>query len=194
LVAEIGKQDGITFTYTSFLFPDYSLEDHWKEGKVKAEIEKGGYDFVVAQQGPSALPESQVLMLEYAKRFTEVCNKNRSKLALYMVWPSKARSFDMDNVINSYTKAAGKTGSLLCPAGLAWKNAWIADSTLLLYSPDNFHPALTGSVVAAFTIYGSLADKNNFDFVKHSNCSWKDEITSERLGILKKAVLKAMGK
>lgn len=57
LVKEMAKQDNVTIISTSFLFPDYSLEDHWNEGRVKAEIDKGGYDFVIAQQGPSALTE-----------------------------------------------------------------------------------------------------------------------------------------
>ena len=191
MIKEIGKQDNVTITYTSFLFPDYSLEDHWNEGNVKAEIEKGGYDFVIAQQGPSALPESQVLLLDYTKRFAELCNKNKSKLALYMVWPSKARSFDLDNVISSYTNAAAKTSSLLCPAGSAWKKAWEAESSLPLYSPDNFHPSVTGSVLAALTIYKVLADKMNYDFIQYDNCSWKDEVSKERLEILKQAALKA---
>jgi hypothetical protein len=191
LVKEMAKQDGITITSISFLSPDYSLEDHWNEGRVKAEIEKGGYDFVVAQQGPSALTESQILLGDYTKRFAEVCHNNRSKLALYMVWPSKTRSFDLDNVINSYTNAAAKTSSLLCPAGLAWKHAWAADTSLPLYSPDNFHPAITGSVLAALTIYGVIADKMNYDFIQYNNCSWKNEISKERLEILKKAALTA---
>jgi hypothetical protein len=192
LLSEIGRQDESAITYTSFLFPDYSLEDHWNEGKVKAEIEKGGYDFVVAQQGPSALPESQSLLLEYATRFAEVCRKNKSKLALYMVWPSKARSFDMDNVISSYTKTAEKTSSLLCPAGLGWKYAWQSDPELPLYSADNFHPGITGSVLAALIIYGSLTHKNNFDFIHYDNCTWKSEIPEDRFVILKQAALKAM--
>lgn len=194
LIKEIAKQDGITVSYTSFLYPDYSLEDHWNEGKVKAEIEKEAYDFVLAQQGPSALRESQVLLIDYASRFSEVCKKNNSKLALYMVWPSKARSFDLDNVINSYTKAAQHTRSILCPAGLAWKNAWAVDSLLALYSPDNFHPSLSGSVLAALTIYGCLENKNDFDFIKLQNCSWKDEMSEIRLEVFKRAALNALHK
>lgn len=194
MIAEIAEQDSTTISYTTFLYPDYSLEDHWNEGKVKAEIEKGGYDFVIAQQGPSALPESQVLLLEYASRFAEVCKKNDSKLALYMVWPSKARSFDLDNVIRSYTNAAEKIASLLCPAGLAWKQAWAVDSSLQLYSADNFHPSVTGSVLAAITIYGLLAGKNDYNFINYSNCTWKNDISEASLDLLKQAALKAIHK
>jgi hypothetical protein len=194
MISEIGKQDGAVITYTSFLYPDYSLEDHWNDGKVKSEIEKGGYDFVVAQQGPSALPESQILLIDYAKRFAEVCRNNKSKFVLYMVWPSKARSFDLDNVIKSYANAASQTQAILCPAGLAWKYAWQADSALSLYSADNFHPSVIGSVLAALTIYGAVAEKKEFDFIKEEKCSWKNDISKAQSGVLKRAALKAMNK
>lgn len=91
LVQEMGKHDSVSIEYTTFLFPNYSLEDHWNEGKVQKEIETGRYDFVVAQQGPSALPESQVLLLEYTQRLAEVCKKNNTSMAIYMVWPSSTR-------------------------------------------------------------------------------------------------------
>lgn len=194
LVKELGIREGLTIEYTELLFPNYSLEDHWNDGKVQKEIQKGTYDFVVAQQGPSALPESQVLLLDYTTRLADQCRKANSKLALYMVWPSADRSFDLDNVILSYTNAAKSTQSLICPAGLAWKNAWNIDSALPLYSPDDFHPSLTGSVLAAITIYATLTDKSNLDFIQHKDMSWKGEVSESRLGIMKQATLKALGK
>ena len=194
LVKEIGLKDGIAITYSSLLFPNYSLEDHWNDGKVQKELQKGIYDIVIAQQGPSALPESQVLLLDYTTRFANVCKQNKCKLALYMVWPSANRSFDLDNVILSYTNAANATQSLLCPAGLAWKNAWKVNSALPLYSEDGFHPSMMGSVVAAMTIYSALRDKVTLDFILHSEMSWKNEVSEDQLIILKQAALKAIGK
>ncbi len=38
--------------------PDYSLEDHWQERDARRAVARG-WDFVVLQQGPSALPESR---------------------------------------------------------------------------------------------------------------------------------------
>ncbi len=194
LIKELGLKDGITITYSSLLFPNYSLEDHWNEGKVQKELQKGIYDFVIAQQGPSALPESQVLLLDYTTRLANACKQNKCKLALYMVWPSATRSFDLDNVIVSYTNAATSTQSLLCPAGLAWKHAWNADSTLPLYSADNFHPSMMGSALAAITIYAALQDKSTLDFIHYPEMSWKDEVSEDKLIILKQAALKALGK
>ncbi len=194
LIDQIADLDSTTINYSSFLYPDYSLEDHWNEGKVKAQIEKEDYDFVIAQQGPSALQESQVLLMDYAGKFAELCNKNKSKLVLYMVWPSASRLFDLDNVIYSYTNAARKTSALLCPAGLAWKNAWAGDSTLALYAFDNFHPSMTGSLLAALTIYGVLAEKKDFKFLKYDNWPWKNTMSEKTLTVLSQAALKAINK
>ena len=194
LVQEMGKYDNVNIEYSAFLFPNYSLEDHWNEGKVQKEIEKGHYDFVVAQQGPSALPESQVLLLEYARRLAEVCRKNNVPMALYMVWPSSSRFFDLDNIIDSYTQAAKQTQSMLCPAGLAWKYAWQSTPSLPLYGNDNFHPSMTGSVLAAFTVYGTLTNKTNFDFLTTAKSPWSNEISEKNLELLKQAALKAMTK
>ena len=193
LLKELGDQDSIKIVYKTFLLPNYALEDHLNKGKVQQEIDTGEYDFVIAQQGPSALPESQVLLLNGATLFANICKKNtKTKLALYMVWPSRSRSFDLDNVIYSYTQAAEKTESLLCPAGLAWKYAWQMDAELPLYGFDNFHPSLTGSVLAALTIYGALRNKKAFKFIQYSQFSWKSEIPEAKFEILKQVALKAL--
>lgn len=192
LVAGIAKQDSVDITYTSFTFPDYSLEDQWNEGKVEAALETGHYDFMIAQQGPSAMPESQTLLLEYAARFQAVCKKYNTKLLLYMVWPSKARSFDLNGVIISYTKAATQTGALLAPAGRAWRIAWDTDAALPLYGPDNFHPSITGSLLAALTIYAAISGKANLDFIKQAGQSWENEVTASQFLLLKKAALQSI--
>ena len=192
IVKELAKQDGLDIKYSSLSLPDHSLEDHWNAGKLQKQLDKEKYDFLIAQQGPSALPESQVLLLEYTKKIRELCDSRKTKLALYMVWPSKSRSFDLDNVIYSYTHAAKETGSLLCPAGLAWKNAWALDSSLALYGADNFHPGITGTVLAALTIYGAITGKSNFYFISHNSISWNENISKKQLDILKKAAIAAL--
>jgi len=193
LVKEIGAQSGKLIALDNVLRGNYSLEDHWEDGIFQKMMDDGHYDFVVAQQGPSALPESQVLLLTYATRMANLCKEKNAKLAMYMVWPSQERSFDHDNVIYSYTQAALKTESLLCPAGLAWKYAWEADPSLALYASDLFHPSLAGSVLAALTIYGGLTGVSNFDFIKLDETSWgKGAITSDIFSKLKLAAGKAL--
>src|SRR6185295_7619357 len=104
------------------------LEDHWARGDAQRAIAEGGWFAVVLQQGPSALPESQVLLREYTKRFDAVIRKTGAKTALYMVWPSQARFQDFDGVSASYTVAAADVRGLLLPAGDAWRAAWKRDA------------------------------------------------------------------
>ena len=191
---EIAAQDGQKITHKSITLPDYAFEDHLNDGVVQPEIKKGGYDFVIGQQGPSALPSSQAILLRDAALLADLCKQSGSRFALYMVWPSSARAFDLDNVIFSYSNAAAKTGALLCPAGLAWKNAWGADTLMPLYSADGFHPSLVGSVLAALTVYGAVKEKGNFNFIRYDKCSWRKEISQEQLETLKAAALKSLGK
>jgi hypothetical protein len=109
-----------------------------------------------------------------------------------MVWPSKDRAFDHDNVISSYQKAAMQTGSLICPAGKAWKLAWSYDRALPLYSSDNFHPGIMGSLLAALTIYGTLQEKKDFEYLKNKDVSWKKNISDGDFSLLTKAALESL--
>jgi len=135
--------------------PDYSLEDHWNEREARTAIGRG-WDVVVLQQGPSALPESRRLLIAYAKRFDAEIRKAGARPALYMVWPSLARRGDFPGVSQSYAAAAKEVNGLLLPAGEAWRAAWAADPKLPLYGPDGLHPSVAGTYLAALVIYGQL--------------------------------------
>ena len=132
--------------------PDYSLEDHWNERDARRAIARG-WDFVVLQQGPSALPESRVLLVDYTKRFDAEIRKAGARTALYMVWPSRSRRGDFEGVSQSYRAAAKAVGGLLLPAGDAWRSAWAIDEGLALYSPDGLHPSNAGTYFAAVVTY-----------------------------------------
>lgn len=189
LVKEIGELDGKRMICDMIALPDYSLEDHWNDGNAAAAIQTGQYDYVIFQQGPSALPESQVLLKTYAKKFSKVCNDAHTSMALFMVWPSKARAFDFENVLKSYANAATETGSVLCPAGLAWLNVWQVNQQVPLYGPDSFHPGIDGSVLAAMTIYWSLQKNTTLDFLNYTECSWKKVVSKDIHSLFQSVVM-----
>jgi hypothetical protein len=135
---------------------NFSLEDHWAEGEAARAIARGGWSFVVLQQGPSALPESQQQLRIWTKRFDAAIRRAGARTALYMVWPSNARRGDFDGVRASYAAAAKDVGGVLIPAGEAWRAAWRRDPSMPLYGPDGFHPSRTGSYLAALTIVQAL--------------------------------------
>jgi hypothetical protein len=187
IVAEIATMDGVRLGYTSLTAGNYSLDDHWADGTIQAALAKDKYDILIAQQGPSALPESQVLLRESSVRIANECRAHDTMFGLYMVWPALARDFDRDNSIASYTNAADAAGGLLCPAGLAWKLAWQTDRSIPFYGPDNFHPSFQGSFMAAMVIYAAIKNKKDLDFV-----SKPAGIPDAHFSIMKRAAIDAL--
>jgi hypothetical protein len=158
IVEALGRAKGSqTVEATAVTANNFSLEDHWNQGNARAAITEGRWSVVVLQQGPSALPESRALLRTYAKRFAAEARKAGARTALYMVWPSKTRTRDFDDVRESYTLAARDVDGILLPAGDVWREAWRRDPSLALYADDGFHPSPLGSYVAALTVWRGLS-------------------------------------
>jgi hypothetical protein len=160
LVGALGASRGLEIVSRVVAFGNYSLEDHWNRGDASRAIAEGGWSIVVLQQGPSALPESQVLLRAYTRRFDQQINRIGARTALYMVWPAADRRTDFDGVIRSYAAAAREVGGLLLPVGEAWRTAWRRDEQLELYSADGFHPSPLGAYLAALVIYQQLSGRS----------------------------------
>jgi hypothetical protein len=137
-------------------FPNFALEDHWAQGEALTAIRRGGWDHVIMQQGPSALPESRVNLIFWAKKLAEEIRMIDAVPGMYTVWPSSDRSGDFPRVVESYQMAADSIGGPAFPAGAAWLAAWEVESGLALYGGDGFHPSPRGSYLAAITIFGRL--------------------------------------
>ncbi|MEJ7812671.1 MAG: hypothetical protein WKG32_19820 [Gemmatimonadaceae bacterium] len=134
---------------SSVAFPDYGLEEHWLEGTAQDSIAKGGWSVVVLQQGPSALPESRVLLRDYANRFAAEIRRAGGRPALYAPWPMESRQFDFAASAESYALAAADVGGMLFPVSQAWVAAWRRDAALQLYEVDGLHASARGSYLAA---------------------------------------------
>ena len=156
ILESMGQASGARIECTVVARPGFSLEDHWADGQARRAIARGGWSFVILQQGPSALPESRVLLDEYVRRFDGEIRAVRARTAVYMVWPSRDRLSDFGGVSRSYTGAADLVHGVLLPAGDAWRAAWRRDPGLALYGPDGFHPSPLGSFLAALTMFHRL--------------------------------------
>jgi hypothetical protein len=158
-VEALGRAAGVEMQCAAVAKPNFSLEDHWNDGEARRAIARGGWSYVVLQQGPSALPESRVLLDAYARRFDEQIRRVKARPALFMVWPSEARRRDFDGVSRSYAGAATLIGGELFPVGEAWRAAWRRDPVLGLYGRDGFHPSPLGSTLAALVIVNRLTGR-----------------------------------
>ena len=159
MVQQLGASNSARpVTVATVAFGDYSLEDHWNRGDALAAIRQGGWDLVVLQQGPSALPESRANLIEWTGRFAGEIRKVGARPAVYMVWPGLGRQEAWDSVTDSYAAAAAAAHAVLFPAGEALRSAHAADAGLPLFDADGFHPLPLGSFGVALVIYAVAAD------------------------------------
>lgn len=159
LVQQLGASNSARpVVVTSVAFGGYSLEDHWNQGAALAAIRQGGWDLVVMQQGPSALPESRTNLVEWTGRFAVEIRKVGARPAVYMVWPPLDSESDWDAVTASYAAAAAAANAVLFPAGEALRSAYHANPGMPLFDTDGFHPAPLGSEGVALVIYAVAAN------------------------------------
>ncbi len=159
LVEQLSETGDVRVRTSSVTRNDFSLDDHWAQGDAVRAITRGGWAYVVLQQGPSALPASRVQLRAATKQFDEVIRQAGARTALYMVWPSETRARDFDAVRESYALAARDVGGVFLPAGEAWRAAWRRDPQLPLYASDRFHPTVQGSYAAALVIAQRLTGR-----------------------------------
>jgi len=158
-IAQLALSAGLPACYCyQIAYPDFSLEDHWYLREAVNALQDESWDFVVMQQGPSALATSRANLIQWTQEFGLLIDDNGAQAVMYGVWPQETRSFDFPNVTTSYRLAAESIGGLLAPAGEAWQWAWAADSTLPLYAADDFHPSNMGTYLAALTLFERLYD------------------------------------
>ncbi len=192
-LAEASQQK--RFIYKTIVMPNFSLEDHWNQGDAQKAIAKDKWDVVVLQQGPSGLPESRQMLLDYTRRFAKAIRAVGAKPALYQVWPSAARFNDFPRVLESYKLAAEDVNGLLLPVGAAWRAAWNREAKLALYAEDQFHPSALGSYLAALVMYEKLLGKSLLGLPAtlklRSKTLAKIELSKEQADLLQAAALEA---
>lgn len=139
--------------------PDMALVDHLANGAARREIEKGGWEWVVLQQGPSSVEVNRDTLRIATKAFADIIAPLNAKPALFSAWPTISRPQDFPRAIESYTLAASDVNGLLLPVAAAWLGAWSRDPAIPLYS-DGLHPSIQGAYLTAAVIYGRLLGKS----------------------------------
>jgi hypothetical protein len=157
-VQHLGQSDpNRAVVVSSVAVGGFSLEDHWSRSDAQQAIASARWDLVVLQQGPSALPESRALLIDYATRFAGEIRKVGGRPAMYMVWPGLDREAEWGAVSASYAAAAEAVDGLLFPAGEALRAVRAAAPSIPLFEADGFHPSMAGTYGAALVIYARAA-------------------------------------
>lgn len=141
--------------------PNYGLIDHLdRNSGAEAAIRRGGWDYVVLQQGPSTLPVNRDSLVLWTERFNPIIRSVGARPALFMVWPPTGQAGGFTAVRESYQAAAAAVDGLFLPAGAAWQDALAQDPSLPLYGPDGFHPGPVGTWLAAITMYEEFTGRD----------------------------------
>ena len=156
-VAQLASSMSETIVVASVARPNLALIDHLNgESDAVEVIQKGEWDYVVLQQGPSSLDLSRDTLILATRLLDPYIRAAGGRSALLMVWPESSRFEFFDDVRVSYQLAAQEVDGLFLPAGEAWLRAWAVDSQLQLYGPDGYHPSALGTYLAALVVYEGI--------------------------------------
>jgi hypothetical protein len=162
-VAALAESADVTVHVASAAGPNLALIDHVEGsgGNALELIGQGGWNYVVLQQGPSALSLSRDTLLLATRLLNMHVEAVGARSALFMVWPESSRFAVFDDVRDSYRAAADDIGGLFLPAGEAWRAAWSIDPQLPLYGADGYHPSELGTYLAALVIYEGITGSDS---------------------------------
>lgn len=183
MLAAIAQQDGNDrYRTSSVAFPNYSLEDHWYDGRAARPLLSGEWEYVVMQQGPSAQPASQEHLAYWSQQFAALIRGAGAQPVLYQVWPHVSRPDDFPLVREAYGFAAAAVNGVLAPAGAAWVAARASDNQLSFYDADGTHANGLGAYVAALAIYAGVSGRDPMQLpARIPNASGIDESTVRKL-------------
>ena len=176
----------------------YRLDDHATNATTLNKISSANWDYVVLQaqsQEPSFSPGQvaaqtkpyAVILNDYIKS-----NNSCSKTMFFMTWGRE--NGDASNCANyaplctyegmqgrlreSYLEMTVENNADCAPVGVAWKKVREDFPAINLYSPDESHPSIYGSYLAACVFYSSMYHKTS---VGNTYWSTLDSLTAYRL-------------
>jgi hypothetical protein len=159
IVQALGDAIGDSILVETVSAPNVALIDHWNDGAAVAAIRRGGWDWVVLQQGPSSVEVNRDTLRLATGLFAAEIKKIGARPALFSAWPQAVRQQDFPRAIESYRLAAEDVDGVLLPVASAWLAAWQRLPSVELYS-DGLHPSLEGAYLSALVIYSALRDKS----------------------------------
>jgi hypothetical protein len=137
--------------------PNLALIDHTNGATdAIAQIDRRGWTFVLLQQGPTPAGVCRDTLIIAAMRLAPHIRAAGARAALFLPWTRQGYPKALEFASQSAERAARAVGGIVAPVGIAWKSALDADRDTPLYGGDGYHPAPTGSLLAALTIYDRM--------------------------------------
>lgn len=178
-VYDLALSKGDSISYTTQAIGGASAMSLWNTSTVTASIAQGGWDYVVIQcqsQEPAFSP-SQVATdtYPYVKKLDSLVQVTNTcaETMFFMTWGRKngdaanAPFYPLigtyegmqSRLRESYLMFAQDFTASVSPVGVAWKNVRTQYPSIELYNPDESHPSIYGTYLAACVFYSSIFHK-----------------------------------
>ncbi len=154
-VQALAAARGVAIETTMRAEPDYSLLDHLRSRRFAAALEEP-WDWVVLQQGPSALPESRRELIDAARLIAARFKDKPTRLALMSAWPAQRNVAMSPQAEASYRDAATAIDACVLPVAAAWRILRAHANAPSLYQRDRLHPTSIGTLLSAMTVMRGL--------------------------------------
>lgn len=177
MIADLALSTGDVLIYDSHLIGGYTLEDHSTDPTSLNKILSGNWDYIVLQE-QSQRP-AFINPVGFMGGFMELknyiaSNKPCAQITSFMTWghqngdtqncpanPAVCTYIGMQNLITErYMEFSDFFESEVTPVGAVWKYMREHYPAINLYQPDESHPSLAGSYLAACCFYTSLFRKD----------------------------------
>lgn len=147
----------------SYFRPDgvssYSIVD---EHEIRQNSPEKRFDVVVMADCSRCPihPKLTGLFHESVRRHSETVRQHGAKPVLMMTWANARKPETTAPLAEQYTLAGNESQALVVPAGLAFAKARAKRPSIILQQNDNSHPTLSGTYLAACTLYAALYGKS----------------------------------
>jgi hypothetical protein len=161
MVAKVAEAADDSVRVAMVAGPNLAVIDHVNGASdAVGEIARGGWSFVVLQQGPTPAGVCRDTLVIAAMRLAPRIRRVEARAALFLPWARRQYPQSLEAAGQSAGLAARAVGGAVVPIGIAWRDALRADATLPLYGGDGYHPAPAGTLLAALTLYDRLLGRD----------------------------------
>lgn len=180
LIYNVARANGDTLAYDANTIGGYSFNNHFNNALSISKIKAQPWDYVIlqAQSQEPSFSDQQVInqTYPYAIKLDSVIkeNSNCTHTVFYETWgrkqgdqlncpnyPPVCTYLGMQARLKKWYKTfADSTDGIMAPVGEGFRASIAANPTLELYDPDQSHPSMAGSYLAACIFYEILFQRS----------------------------------
>jgi hypothetical protein len=160
LVAQLATARGKSLEHRLISAGGASLRAHWNAGLALKAIQDDRYDFVILQEQSTLPVKNAGRMHENIRLFDEAIRGAGSKTVLYMTWARRNAPESQQAITDAYVSIGRELGATVVPVGAVWQRFLRDHDQPVLHDPDNSHPTLAGSYLAACCFLSVLFKEN----------------------------------